>query len=81
MPICIPFPDWWQIQAVFCTGQNQKEETGSIKCKAKRDCTTPWGQPAPMSQECLFNERSACLSYNLSVVLNPLAHHPNSLLQ
>ena len=36
-PICIPFPDWWQVQALFCTGQNQEEETGSMKWEAKRN--------------------------------------------
>ena len=33
MPICTPFLNWWWVQALFCTGHNQKEETemGSIK--------------------------------------------------
>ena len=31
MPICIPFLDWWWVQALLCIGHNQKEETGSIK--------------------------------------------------
>ena len=31
MPICTPFLDWWWVQALFCTGHNQKEDTGSIK--------------------------------------------------
>ena len=35
--ICIPFPGWWWVQALFCTGQSQEEETGSIQREAKRD--------------------------------------------
>ena len=31
MPICTPFLDRWWVQALFCTGHNQKEDTGSIK--------------------------------------------------
>ena len=31
MPICTPFLNWWWVQALFCTGHNQKEETGSKK--------------------------------------------------
>lgn len=26
IPICIPFLDWWWVQALFCTGHNQEEE-------------------------------------------------------
>ena len=37
MCICIPFPDWWWEQALFCTGQSPEEEVGSIKTEAKRD--------------------------------------------
>ena len=35
-PICTPFLDWWWVQALFCTGHNQKEETGSIKRRKPR---------------------------------------------
>ena len=31
MPICIPFLDLWWVQALLCTGHNQKEERGNIK--------------------------------------------------
>ena len=38
MSICLPFLDWWQIQALFFPGHNCKEETGSIiKGEVKRD--------------------------------------------
>ena len=30
-PFAFPFIDWWWEKALFCTGHNQKEETGNIK--------------------------------------------------
>ena len=30
-PICLPFLDWWWVQALFCMGHNQKKALGSIK--------------------------------------------------
>ena len=35
MPSCLPFLDWWWVQALFCTGHNQKEETGNTKGKSR----------------------------------------------
>ena len=67
LPICIPFPDWWQVQALFCTGQNQEKDTGEYK-KESQAGSLPllWGWPTPISRECtilrLFNKRSVCLS-------------------
>ena len=36
MPIYTPFLDWWWVQALFCTGHNQKEKTGSMKRRKPR---------------------------------------------
>lgn len=34
--ICIPFPDWWQVEALFCIKLNQRRSQhvykGKIKC-------------------------------------------------
>jgi len=39
------FIDWWWVQALFCTGDKQKEETGSLKRGEPRGMrrTTPLG--------------------------------------
>ena len=81
MFICIPFLDWWSVQALFCTGHNQKEQTGSQDISLHQ--LRLWGWPAPMSWECLFNKRFVCLSCNWAVtplVLSPLIDCYNFLL-
>ena len=73
MLICIPFLDWWSVQALFCTGHNQKEQTGSQDRSLHQQ--RHWGWLAPMSWECLFNKKFVCLSCNWAVtplILNPL---------
>ena len=44
-PICPPFLDWWWVQALFCTGHNQKKKMGSMKRGRPRGMgtTTPLG--------------------------------------
>ena len=81
-----PFLDWRWVQALFCTGHNQKEEMGSIKRGKSRGIggrlLCCWS--APMSRECLCSKRSVCLCWielNLSVVLNPLFCPSKFLLQ
>lgn len=81
MLICILFLDWWSVQALFCTGHNQKEQTGSQDRSLHQ--LHLWGWPAPMSWECLFNKRFVCLSCNWAVtplVLSPLIDCYNFLL-
>ena len=62
-PICIPFPDWWQVQALFCTGQNQEKDTAEYK-KGSQAVSLPllWGWPTPISRECTI----LCLIKDLS---------------
>ena len=54
------FFDWWWLQATFW--HNQKEEKGNIKRGSQEEGGHLWGQPAPMSWECLSHKRSVCLS-------------------
>ena len=42
LPICIPFPDWWQVQALFCTGQNQEKDTGEYKKESQAGPNKLW---------------------------------------
>ena len=66
-----PFIDWWWVQALFCTGHNQKEEMESTK-KGSQEGSLGWllwYQPAPMSWEFLSNKHLSAwgeLSCNLS---------------
>ena len=81
MLICILFLDWWSVQALFCTGHNQKKQTGMQERSLHQLCL--WGWPAPMSWECLFNKRYVCLSCSWAVtplILNPLVDCYNFLL-
>ena len=80
MLICILFLDWWSVQALFCTGHNQKKQTGRQERSLHQLCL--WGWPAPMSWECLFNKRYVCLSCSWAVtplILNPLVDCYNFL--
>ena len=77
---CVPFPDRWWVEALFCTGQNQEQETGSIKGEDERDCYDSFGVGLLPR---FFSKSSACLSYNWVVtclLFQALYHHSKSLL-
>ena len=69
--ICIPFPDWWWVQALFCTGQDQEGEMEHKKGSKERSLPLLQGRLTPLCQECtipcLLNKRSVCLSCNWAV--------------
>ena len=78
LSICIPFPDWWLVQALFCTGQNQEEETKNIKREAKRDCYNSF-EASPQSLDCCWSVAKSCLTLydpmNCSTPGFPVLHY------
>ena len=78
LSICIPFPDWWLVQALFCTGQNQEEETKNIKREAKRDCYNSF-EVSPQSLDCCWSVVKSCLTLydpmNCSTPGFPVLHY------
>lgn len=75
MPICILF-DWWWVQPYFAHTIAKRRRLEVWKRETKKDKEEGWGgllwgQPSPISWECLSNKRSICmaeLSCNLSVI-------------
>ena len=68
---CTAFPDWWWVQALFCTGQDQEGEMEHKKGSKERSLPLLQGRLTPLCQECtipcLLNKRSVCLSCNWAV--------------
>lgn len=78
---CIPFPNWWWVQALFCIWLNQSREPESIKGEAKREgghsfatgppsCLKGVPETCTPSIHCVYyvcNASSACLSCNWAV--------------
>ena len=81
-----PFIDWWWVQALFCTGHNQKEKTELYKGRSQEesgDDSFGVGLFPRLGNVCLIKDLSAWaeLSCNLSAVLNPLVPCSKFLLQ